>query len=236
MAYRSWLKDVRRIEDLGEHCHNLEWTEANETRMEEKEAKWLARLRRDDVPVAPEYKSFFGSRMHDSYIQSILRKDDRVEILLHNDWSDEFIKAHYRIQGIEAPVPLTPVTLSAEDVRYSTICRPDREGYLKWQEGFSVVDKMNVDYGVPFSADWFFQQEGRIQWIVEYLNVGPFHHTYLLVDCGRVTAWDGRQAAIEKAFGTELGQAWIDVCQHFATHPWGSVLIEEFLRERRVTA
>lgn len=232
MAYRSWLRDVRRIEDLGEHCHNLEWTEANEPRMEEKEEKWLARLRRDDIPVSPEYKNFFGSRMHDSYIQSITRQDERVEVFLHNDWCDEFVKAHYRIEGIEASVPLAPVTLIAEDVCYSTICQPDREGYLKWQDSPKIFDKTKVDYGIPFSADWFFQQDGRIQWIVEYLNVGPFGRSYLLVDCGHVKAYDGRFVAIEKAFGEELAQAWLDVRQHFSTHPWGSMLIEDFLRVR----
>jgi hypothetical protein len=241
VAYRSWLEDVKRINDLGEFCHNIEWTEENEARIDAYEQKWIDRLKADNLPVDDYSRNFFGSRMHDSYIQSIVRTSKKLEITIHNDYAEEFVKAYFRVQGTEFQMPLLPVYLSFEDVCYSTTCSQDQDDYLKWFDIPNVPLQKVPSHSNRFVIDWFHEEDGRIQWIAEIdsIDVTAYskaraYYANLLVDCAKASAVDGRGKAIEKALGKECFEAWLACEKHFSTRSWGCYLIEDFIRERQL--
>lgn len=155
MAYRSWLEDVKRINDLGDFCHNLEWTEENEALIEAFDQKWLERITADDLPVDSYSKAFFGSRMHDSFVQSIVRTGSKMKITLHNDYAEEFVKAYFRVQGTEFQMPLLPIFLTFEDVCYSGNCIQDQDGFLHGCDIPNAPIQIEPSYANRFAADWF---------------------------------------------------------------------------------
>ncbi|MEI7984076.1 MAG: hypothetical protein WCI55_00490 [Armatimonadota bacterium] len=241
MAYRSLLEDAKRIEDLGEFCHNIEWTEENESKINEYDQKWLDRLKADKLPVDDCSRNFFGSRLHDSYVQSIDRAGDNLEITIHNDYAEEFVKAYFRVQGKEFVMPLLPICMSFEGVCYSTTCIQDLDGYLQTCDIPNVPRQEMPSYTSRFVVDWFHEVDGRIQWIAEIDAVGVTarsknraYYSHLLVDCSKVSAVDGRGKAIEKAFGRDCYEVWVACKEHFSTRSWGCYLIEDFIRERQL--
>jgi len=83
---------------------------------------------------------------------------------------------------------------------------------------FADVDRIHSDRpqgGDEFLYDWFFQQDGRIQWIAEiWLHPRRSERLsqamYLMIDCEKATAEDRRAAALEKVFGPAVLPIWSD--------------------------
>ncbi len=241
MAYRSWLEDVKKINDLGEFCHNVEWTEESAAQIDEFDQKWLARLMADDLPVDISSKDFFGSRMHDSYVQTFTATGSNLEITIHNDYAEEFVKAYFRALSIKGAMPVLHVQLIFEDVRYLAMCIQDESGELHKCEIPDTKVRAKPTHDIRFPYDWFHQVDGRIQWIAEIDATDVTVHTkarayyaHLLVDCARASAVDRRDSAIEKALGKECFEAWLACKEHFSTRSWGCYLIEDFIRERQL--
>lgn len=233
MAYRSWLKDVKSIHDLGEHCHSLNFRKPeDEARGDKYDQKWLQRLRAD-IPVKPEDKFAFGTRMHDSWVEWAKRDQNQLKIRVNNDFAQHFVQQICQMLGIhvstflntkyrqdidlaqQGPDLVTPVDLVFEDVCYVNSVRYGPGGTLRWAEWRNLGRRERTYEADAFLYDWFFQQGGRIQWICEIWNPTSSNalssSQFLLVDCSLARAEDGRSKAIGDVFPQAVTDIWNDL-------------------------
>lgn len=230
MAYRSWLKDVRTIHDLGEHCHNLSFRKPeDESRDIKYDEKWLARLR-SDIPVAPEFNFAFGTRMHDSWIEWVKRTSGEFRIRINNDLVHEFMGVVTAKLDIHVPTvlntiygreakPITgdwlaPVDLVFHNPSYVNAVRADAAGHLKWAEWEDIGPRRGRSKLDQFLYDWFFEQDGHIQCVIQIwspaMGDGPAS-LYLLVDCDSASAQDYRAQAVSEVLSPTAAQIWTDM-------------------------
>lgn len=230
MAYRSWLKDVRSIHDLGEHCHSLSFRKPeDEDRDVKYDEKWLARLR-SDIPVAPEFQFAFGTRMHDSWIEWVKRTSGEFRIRVNNDLAQEFMGVVTDKLDIHVPTvlntiygretkPITgdwlaPVDLVFHDPAYVNAVRTDASGHLKWAEWEDIGPRRDRSMLDQFLYDWFFEQDERIQCIIQIwspMTGDGSSYLYLLMDCSKATAQDYRAQAISQTLSPLAAQVWTDM-------------------------
>jgi hypothetical protein len=213
LSYRSWLEDVRTIYDLGEHCHALEYTDENQERIERYEDKWLARLRQP-LPVAPEFEEYYGSYMHDNWIRCIERSRSELRIELISLNADIFAIAVSKLLAIKQRLPKWRIDLVLRDPVYVTGVRVDPRGKLRYADWKHMPAAEDVRHLNVFRYDWFFQQDGRLQWVVEiWSRKSDWRNSslYLLVDCSEALSEDFRASAIAQAFSPEVAELWQDV-------------------------
>jgi hypothetical protein len=216
MSYRSWLEDVKKINDLGEHLHAISYdTEEDGDRIARKEVKWLE-VRQRPIPVAKEYKKIYGCGMHDSQVLGIRRDKSNLYMDLSCDLT--YIHAGHLAQmlEIEAPNEIWPITLVLNDVAYATSVRHDPQGHLRWTDWLHPRKYEGATDCDRFISDWFHTQDNRIQWIAEIWawreKLSKMSSSiYLLVDCTEATAVDHRKEAFTRVFSSAAALIWEDM-------------------------
>ncbi len=251
MAYRSWLKDVRKIQDLGPHCHNLSFKKPEDDARDVKYLeKWLAQLR-SEIPVAPESQFAFGCRMHDSWIEWIHRDSMELKIRINNDLAQKYLETITDVLEIHIPTFLNtkykwphplevndwvaPVELIFEDPVYVNAVRVGPSGELRWTDWETAGRKSGQWQADQYSREWFFCQDGRIQCIVYLwsINVGKglSDELYLLIDCKKARATDYRESALSQVLTPLAGEIWREMISgNHEYKGWGHEY--EFLENR----
>ena len=234
MAYKSWLEKAKRIEDLGPHCHNLHGSESEEdwARAEAKDLKFME-VTRQPIPVAEEFKPYFGSKLHDSWLLGIERDRDKLTVSVDSIAGMIFRQEMAALLGIEEPDIPFQVNMVCHGVKYFASRGVTPDGSLTWK------DWKNIQKQDSFRWDWFYEQEDRLQWLAElwmWRSEKMSMDQFLLVDCSHVSALDlTRQGAI-KAFGEEYAPLWESVVERINDATMDSILyldgMNAFLVER----
>jgi hypothetical protein len=236
MSYRTWLKDVKSIHNLGPHYlhkRHRPWDEDADARAD---AKWSKKLQ-EPIPVEPEFVEFFATRMHDSWVIGLERTDDQVTIRLNSIYADIFAWALAEVLEVDRVPSAWPVHLVLHDVVYMRSARHDPNGalrYANWRE----LRSTEFTRGDTFLYDWFFEQDGRIQWIAEFdarrLSLRSLSSSmYLMVDCARVSAVDLRREALGAAYGPMAAELWDQALLDSGTDMiWGVRVMEKYLLDQ----
>ena len=203
MSYRSWLKDVKHMQDLGSHVYstNQDW----ETQ-DKRDQKYYA-LAENPVKGLEGIAQYFYGTFHDAYLLGFERADREFSIKLGDLWLDEFLEQVATLAGVEVPDIDSHVTLSFHDVVYQTTLAARADGIVRF---YRYEKPSSTDY---LYRDWFYRQDNRLQWIASLdvyaegrgkMSVGPF----IVVDCSSVTVRDEREIRIRAAVSTQLAQMW----------------------------
>ncbi|MEI8281057.1 MAG: hypothetical protein WCG75_01510 [Armatimonadota bacterium] len=207
MAYRSWLKDVKRLDDLATFIHFFYGNNVDEDREWELEQKMYDHFKNSPIPVDPGTEKYFRGSLHDGHVFGIERNKDSVTFTISNT---EVEMVSSLIDGeldIERDLDYSPVRLVFEGVNYANAVRPDPEGWLKWD------DWENWDPEVDrFSRCWFHKQEGKVQWIGQFRKhvkkrLRQSGDLFVLIDCDRVIAKPESERALRKKLGDECYDA-----------------------------
>lgn len=205
---------MKHTQDLGAGSHAVRFKDPNsDERIEKYENQMLERLRQP-VPVAEEYEPYFGSYMHDSYLQRVSLEKDEFVISLHNDAADEFARALAVLLEVERPIVQYRIDLRAHGVVYMNTVQEEDSGKLRWAD-MKDLRAWPSEQCDSFISDWFHTQEGRIQWVVE---ISAFRRErgrcgfsrHYLVDCESVSALDLRELGLAKAFTPAVVPLWQD--------------------------
>ena len=213
MAYRSWLKDVRKINDLAEFLHEDKWSLETQDRQWEKEKKGLNLCRNRELPVEPNSTKYFGAGLHDGYVFGVEKKGDRLEIKVANSALLMFWQNYLEFKGRDWEPLLSPVTLVFEGVNYVNAVRADIDGWLKWSNWTSWRPLDDLRCADTLIRDWFFHQDGKLQWICQFWKYGPESDRlgsslFLLVDFERAYAVPEHDSLIRARMGDECFVAW----------------------------
>ena len=237
----SWLAKAKSIHDLGGYFVVQKPGRYDEEKDLRAERKWRQKWE-EPIPVAPEFRVFYGSRMHDSWVMGIERKPDVLGVRLDCINADIFALNLVAVRDIERLPSQWPVDLLLHDPRYVRAARHDPEGNLRFID-WKAIHSEAPQEGTNFLYDWFFQQEGRLQWIAHLWDWRDSTHklsnsALLMVDCARATAVDHRANAIERAYGPGARLLWEDALANFHGQ-WGIGALEGFIidriAERRLT-
>lgn len=229
----SWLKGAKRVHDLGgSHPINSklpdeEWDRKDTVNMD----RWTRKLR-EPIPVAEPHQSFFGTRMHDSWLVGSKRTGSEYVLTLSCFFASIFAENLGSILGLRPDQiywnftgPFR-VNLCCHGVTYQRTASEEAGGWLKY---FRIPPHEYKSYNDgAFLYDWFEQQDDRIQWIVE-LNLGPTF--YVLTDCSSVSATDLREVDLVTAFGPNVSEVWKDVLNASKTVDLHYVLVGEEIQK-----
>ena len=212
MAYRSWLKDVRRINDLGDHLYHFPKGKEHWDRVGGYEKRSFE-LRARPIPTEPGSEKFFGCSLIHSYVIGTNRIADRFEIHLFDVNVYSFVWEYSEVKGIEIEDCRARVVLVFEGINYANSVRPDPEGWLKHADVSTWRTTDDLKATDRLLCDWFYEQDGSIQWIGVFMKFEanlswPQNDVYILIDCKRVYARDERATAINKIAGDECLQLW----------------------------
>ncbi len=227
MSYRSWLKDVTVIYDLGSHCapRNPLLTEKDWERDDLMTERWIERLKRP-IPVETAFQRFFGSGMHDSWVLSTERTPEQFRIRLDCHSADIFACALSRVLSLAQSKTEKVIELIAEDALLVRWLRMTPEGKMlscrhEWAqtspEKLATTEKFSLGLDT-FMYDWFENQENRVQWIVMIRTETPKSrrldsNLYILVDGERVYAEDHRLSGFIQDYGPSVQPVWEDALQ-----------------------
>ncbi len=211
MSYRSWLQDAKTVNDLGSHPQ-LDYDAPNYEVRERREQEKQSELWKRPVPVDPAYAQFFGTHMHDAYVLGHERDGAQLTVRLLCNYAIDFVSILADLLEVETVDGIWPVHLVCHDVKYVRWARSTREGYLRWAapKWRDVSDLGRAD---TLLFDSFEEQDGRLQWIVEFHapagQTKELGSTLLLaVDCARVSAIDLRLPALIARFGPKIEPVW----------------------------
>ncbi|MBI1332490.1 MAG: hypothetical protein JST12_18915 [Armatimonadetes bacterium] len=211
MAYRSWLKDVRRLDDLSKYCHffpnnHREWDREWKLEMNLAEDIWSA-----PIAVEPAMERYFRGALHDGHVLGLSRSKDQIEFSISNMELEMFVRDYDGETGIERDTGHSPVRLRFEGVNYANAVRPDPDGWLKWDDWTNWQSDADA-----FAWCWFHQQDGKTQWIGVFRKYveGRMKQSgdlFVLIDCESVSAWPESERALRKRIGDECYDAWLYV-------------------------
>ncbi len=207
MAYRSWLKDVKRLDDLATFMHFFPNNHRDWDREWELEKNMYSQIENSPIPVDLGLEVYFQGYLHDGHVLGIERIQDTVTISIGNSQVEQVPSLVGEEMMVDRDVGYSPVRLVFEGVNYANAVRPDPDGWLKWDSWTDM--KADSD---TFLRCWFHEQEGKVQW------VGQFHKhvkkrmkqsgdLFVLIDCDRVTAKPESERALRKRFGDECYEA-----------------------------
>ena len=240
MPRRSWLAKTKSIHDLGGHFYvpnsSRPWNDRRESLAER---KWLAHFDKP-LPVAEADRPYFGSRLHDSHVLGTER-GDHLRLRLDSINAGDFAWSLAAVLCVPRAEAVYPVDLVLHDAAYVRAAREEIGGglgYVDWERLGMGADET----GVEFLYDWFFEQEGRLQWIA-HLWVQHTHRTsrpndvYLMVDCAKATADDRCPEAFAKRFGAPAAQLYRDAVLRIDDRPidfnvFDSSETENYIRRR----
>lgn len=184
MSYRSWLKDVKRVEDIGELPNN-------ET--PEQLQRWSQRLNFRPHWMSNNDFEFFQRRCHDSSILWIDRKGVTFDIAYADDLSSELRNIIDELLGVSTPDAVFPIILTFENCSYVNFVSPDKSGPFRWFDIDSIEVrqvKRNTFPRDELLCGWLFEQDSRIQAVMSacrYNPKAPFRTDfYALIDCERI--------------------------------------------------
>lgn len=214
MSYRSWLKDVKHVGDLGQQLVPLDWKRPDwDKRDAVQQEKWSA-LYKKPIPVAPEYARYFGCGLHDSWVAGHERDGNEFVLKMDSDHAHEFMIHLGLYVDLDLPTFTYPVDLLCHDVEFVRWARTDPLGYLK--HSHPELRPLDEDRRCSDQLihDWFFEQDGRLQWIVhlhswlENPGLKNQYTMFLMVDCASVSADDRCLDAITDNYGPKAGLLW----------------------------
>ncbi len=230
---KSWLKDAKHVNDLGGVPHlksNIPWEEE-----ERREAvyweRWLTKLKKP-IPVNEEYRPFFRSGMHDSWLVGSERKGGEYNLTVSCIFATVFAENLGNILGLH-PERLHwhfagpfRVILSCHDIYYQRNADLDPSGWLKFYR-IELPEFKNFTQGT-FLFDWFEEQDGRIQWVVNLWI--KMENVFVLTDCKSLSATDLREVDLTKAFGPNVAKVWADV-RNATEKDWHYVLVRKEIQK-----
>ena len=207
MAYRSWLKDVKRLDDLAKHLHFFPSSHTDFDREWKLEEKMYKEIADRVLPVEIGQEKYFQGQLHDGHVLGYERTESSITLEIGNILVEELRIQIDAEMMVDREVDYSPVRLVFEGVTYANAVRPDPDGWLKWDD-WEKWDS-STDW---FSRCWFHEQEGKVQW------VGQFHKyregkmkqsgdLFVLIDCDRVVAKPESERALRKRLGDECYEA-----------------------------
>ena len=205
MAYKSWLADAKDVRAIGGDF--FRWTEndaLDDKRSELADARWQRNFDRP-LPVPYPDRLFYGASMHDSWILTMERTRDVLRVRLNSIQARDFmaiLAAELDLPRVEEP---WPVDLLLHDPAYVRAARIDRTGGLRFEDPYRLGEGKGLTTA-EFLYDWFWEQEGRIQWIAQLYTGDRWraalsNEVFLMVDCARASAVDLCDVAMERAYG-----------------------------------
>jgi len=227
MAYRSWLKDVKHVGDLGQHFVPYNDCKADAAKRNKlTDERWMNAIRKVP-PVAPEFRRYFGTRMHDSWVIGHERNGDHIRIELDSIEGSVFCAEYSFWLDVDLQEPLLmPVELHCHDVQYARWARHDNKtGWLKFAEPRFRPIEPTRRRSDSFTYDFFHEQDGRMQWIAlfrAWSSTSDFYRSdlFLLADCSHVTAVDKRSNAVEALLGTKVKLLWNEFFNQSSFDVW----------------
>jgi len=201
----------------------------------------LQRLRQP-IPVAEKWRPYFGSRMHDSWVMGLERTPEAVRLTLDSINADIFAIGLADVLLVDRVRRQWPVDLLFHDPVYMRAARYKPDGGLTFFDTrqFKSVEPQK---GLQFLNDWFFEEDGRLQWIAG-IDVSEWrrrpnlsHSAFLMIDCKRVSAVDRCADALQKAFGKAVLPLWQDAITGIDVGDkpygcWSMPTMESFLLRR----
>lgn len=211
MAYRSWLKDVRRLDDLAKYLHFFPNSRRDWDREWELEGKADELTAQSMLPVKPEDEKYFKGCLHDGYVLGFERILDRIEFSISNLGLEDFVSQYNGETNQEIDFGESPVRLVFEKVNYANAVRPDPNGWLKWDDWQNW--RADNDW---FVRCWFHQEGGKIQWVGQFQKhvakrLKQSGDLYVLIDCERVSAHPESERALRKRMGDDCYEAMLYV-------------------------
>lgn len=191
------------MQDLGSHVYstNQDW----ET--QEKRDNMYYSLRKNPVEGLGGVASHFYGIHRGARILRFKREGREFSMTLEDWWLSDFLH-HVAIRAkVNAPEVLSQVSMHFHDVAYQTTLAARPDGVVRF---YRYDEPTGHD---RLHRDWFFRQDGRLQWIAELdvygkgrgmMTVGPF----IVVDCLSVSVQDERELRIREAVSNELAQMW----------------------------
>jgi len=215
MRASSWLANAKSIHDLGGFVAVQKPGSNYDEEREERAERKLREQFNKPIPVASEFQSYYGGRMHDSWVIGIERTANLLRLRLDSIEADAFAYHLCEGLGITRRVSQWPIDLLLHDPVYVRAARYGPDGGLRFAD-WRQVHSTEPQGGDQFIYDWFFEQDGRIQWISEiwsrrYSRRRLSTAFYLMVDCTCATAIDHRAEAIARVYGEGGRTLWIDV-------------------------
>lgn len=221
------------MQDLGSHVYstNQDW----ET--QEKRDNTYHALKENPVVGLEGIAQYFYGMLHDAYLLGFERADQEFSVTLGDLWLDEFLEQVATLAGVDIPEIQNHVLITFHDVVYQTTLAARADGVVRF---YRYEKPSGHDY---LYRDWFFRQDGRLQWIAEVdvsgrrggkLSVGPF----IVVDCASVSVHDEREFRVREAVSAELAQMWSEFWEDAPTfkRAWQPLADQtsfaEYLRER----
>jgi hypothetical protein len=229
MPKRSWLEKAKSIHDLGDHFYIQKPGEPYDPKRDARADERIKARHGIPVPVAEEFAPFFGSRMHDSAVLGTERTTHEFRVKLSSDSAEVFAYDLSRVLGIAPSRAQWRVDLIFHEPIYVRSARHDANGALRFAP-LEELEPANKRYKghtrATFIADWFFQQEGRIQSVMEFDrdsigSRGLSNAFFVAVDAVSASAEDRREQAMIKAFGPAAGVLWADATQNGRIWPYG---------------
>jgi hypothetical protein len=210
VSYRSWLQDVKHVQDLGSHCRGLvdDYILHDDERFIENDLRWLE-LSKRELPIHEEFRPFFGSRMHDAYVLGAERENELFSLKLNCRIAEGFVYCMEVWLGLDLPEIVFPVSLVCHDVKYVRWARHNKRGYFTHaRPNWDAANRSSH----TLLRDWFEEQDDRVYWI-SMLSCPGYDEVFgsnlfAMVDCKTVSAVDGRVNAVKAAFGDELSGLW----------------------------
>ena len=235
MAYRSWLKDVTRLDDLAKFLHffpnnHREWDRENAL-----DEKMYVHIETSLIPVDPGLEMNFQGYLHDGYVFGVERIRDTVTISIGNSQVEQLSSIVNEEMMVNRDVGYSPVRLVFEGVNYTNAVRPDPEGWLKWDDWENWDSECDC-----FVRCWFHQQDGKIQWVGHFHKIGKGRmkqnwSLFILIDCDRITAKPESERALRNRFGDECYEAMLFIESLPKEERWLSVgHLRKYLDEKEI--
>ncbi len=131
---RSWLAKAKSVHDLGRPIYipkpGHTWDEEREERIQEKWRQLIGK----PLPIGHEFREFFGTRMHDSWVIGIERTPSLLKVRLDSINADIFALNLTDELGIEIVPSQWPVELLLHDPVYVRAARHDPFGMLRFAD------------------------------------------------------------------------------------------------------
>lgn len=211
MAYRSWLKDVRRINDLGQHLGHFPNNKEGWDREWESEKKLLKLLETRTLPVDAASEIYYNGGLHDGFVYGITREKDRIEMTISNTWADYFSQEFYTETDQELVDLMSPVRLVFEGVNYANGVRKDPEGWLRHDDWLHWSEQPKDHWRDNFVRCWFYEQGGKLQWIGEFRKQVQKRklsdELFILIDCEKTYAMPESERTLRKSLGNDCYDA-----------------------------
>ncbi len=202
---RSWLAKAKSVHDIGGLYYRPKrgepWDYKRDARAEEKWSE--AGIR--PLPISQSDLPFFGSRLHDSPVCGYSRNNREFRLHLDNINAKNLARNLASVLGVPEVGYRFRTDLIFHVPQLVRGAKEGPNGELRFAD-LRFLENAELLY------DWFYAQDGRLQWIAQMWEHHPHKHRqiYLMVDCVRVSAADASPAAFEVLFGPPAAQLYAE--------------------------